>query len=63
MERISLSVFLSRHALGIFIKGMTGARGAPNSAALQTHSVFRKAISALRSSSDNLNPNGWPFTA
>jgi hypothetical protein len=56
-------LFRSRYALGIFVKGVTGARGAPNSAALQTHSVFRKAISALRSSSDNLNPNGWPFTA
>ena len=26
-------------------------------------SVFRNAISALRSSSDKFNPNGWPFTA
>jgi len=26
-------------------------------------SVFKKAISALRSSSDSANPNGWPFTA
>jgi len=26
-------------------------------------SAFRKAISALRSSSDKFSPKGWPFTA
>ena len=31
--------------------------------ALQSYSVFRKATRALRSSSDNLNLNGWSFTA